>query len=58
VHERRRVCVRVFLLIPMPRAGTILSPSSLASPYFRHYLINGAIFGNKVCVLIFSTTFI
>jgi hypothetical protein len=34
-----------------------------AAPDFRNYLINGAIFGKKVieykmCVLIFSTTFI
>ena len=59
------VCVYVTLLTQHAKRmrRIILSyVTSLAPPYFRHYLIHGTIFGKKVtehkmCVFIFSTNF-
>jgi hypothetical protein len=43
-HEHGRALA---YLSSMPGTGAILAASSLAPPYFQHYLINGMIFGKK-----------
>jgi hypothetical protein len=60
LHEHGRVLAYVSSI---PRAGSIMSASSLAAPYFstlshKQHDYRKKASEDKMCVLIFSTTFV